>query len=580
MGFNLSHDSSIAITDLSGKLIFAVQEERLNREKNTVRFPQLAIADAFRFLNERRPLITSVHFGSKTPFEEPKRIIQGMEFVGDTPSFTGQAGYSYPPGKRMSELDSIQDKKSWFQQLILENVSRNGFLAENTKFYFEDHQDSHVSSGFFASGFDRSLAISLDGHGDGKSGRIYSFENRTKRILLGEISDLDSFGHLYAAVTSRYNFRPLRHEGKITGLAAYGQSTLAAKYLLQNIEIKEGLPKFNLARSRTARLILRGMSEFGLSTKKSKDIFELIERTESKTSSYEELAFVVQDILEKSVIEIVNHWLRISQQKRVTLAGGVFANVKLNQRIREMHGMEDLFVFPAMSDTGVAAGSIWNSLHRSSYPLEDVFSDVFLGSESANLELGASGATYQVEVPENELVNEITKQLVDGKLVGIVVGRMEYGPRALGNRTLLIDPRNHDINSSVNRRLNRTEFMPFAPICLEEDFRELFEIKEPFQNFKFMTETCVVKDKWKSVFPAAIHIDGTARPQVLCDESNPFLKQLLLKFKAETGCPVLINTSLNVHEEPIVSDISQAIRSLADKKIDFVTDGKALFASR
>lgn len=224
---------------------------------------------------------------------------------------------------------------------------------------------------------------------------------------------------------------------------------------------------------------------------------------------------------------------------KITAAGGVFANVKLNQIIWEKSHLTDFFVFPAMGDSGIAAGSIWNTLYRLSEEVKPNFKNVYLGNsliESVdNLDLTG----IEIEEHEGDLLYErIAQLLTQGKLVGVIKGRIEFGPRALCNRTLLIDPRHSKINMEVNRRLNRTEFMPFAPVCMERDFDRIFSTNSQLRNYQFMIQTCFVNDEWVSKISAAVHSDGTARPQVIPTGTDPVIEKILMEFAKLTGCPV------------------------------------------
>jgi carbamoyltransferase len=567
IGINFTHDSSVVITDSSGTIIVGMQEERLTRVKNTTKFPFRALEECLSFARTvTDEELQSIHFGTEKPYGGIKRV--GLSFdKREFPAFDGQYGYIFPPGfrERLNGFAKLNEREIF--HVMLTEVFRD--LKEdlnNCEIYFENHQRSHAASAWYGSTFESALVLSLDGHGDGDSGGCFVGSPDGSLVRLSRFSELNSFGHLYASVTQRYNFKPLKHEGKITGLAAYGEYSGAAEFLKKHISIENGVPKFAIASSRRHSQLIRMLREFGLGRNSMKDVLELIEIAESKTNEYSDLAYAVQNVLELSVIEILDFWAEKTNLRTATFAGGVFANVKLNQKIRESGLFADFYVFPAMGDSGIAAGAIWSTLSREGIKSKTHLSDVFIGPES-NSDVNLDEFAVEYLDPAN-LSERIVNSLMSQKLVGLILGRMEFGPRALGNRTLLIDPRDAGINVTVNKRLSRTEFMPFAPICLEDDFLSLFHVESAYQNFKYMTETCEVKDEYKAVFPAAIHVDGTARPQFLPQGSNPLLESVIKLFKFKTSCPVLINTSLNIHEEPIVSDLIDALKALKTGQID------------
>lgn len=579
LGINFTHDSSIVFTDDQGKVLVAVQEERLSRIKNTTKFPKNALAAGLAYAQAHSDdELISIHFGTERPFGGIKRV--NLSFDNKNfPSFDGQYGYIFPPGfGEPTRRESSSDEKTIFKQMLSEVFQDLNIDLDKCEIYFENHQRSHAASAWFGSNFTDALVVSLDGHGDGDSGGVFIGSKDGSLNRLARFKKLNSFGHLYAAVTQRYNFKPLKHEGKITGLAAYGKYGAACEFLSKHISITDGVPEFAIAKSHKQSQLIRVFREFGLSRNSIRDIVELIEICESKTNEYEDLAYAVQYILEKSVLEILNYWSNETGFKQASFAGGVFANVKLNQRIRESELFTDFFVFPAMGDGGIAAGAIWSTLSRQGKKPGKLYNDMFLGPNALSV---PSLEDFKVEeLSELHLSEQIVNSLLSHNLVGIVFDKMEFGPRALGNRTLLIDPRDPKINYEVNKRLNRTEFMPFAPICLENDFLELFQIPLKFDNFKFMTETCQVREKYKDVFPAAIHVDGTARPQFIPSGANPLLERILTDFKLRTGCPVLINTSLNIHEEPIVFDLKDALKALKSGQIDALATEKFFITLR
>ena len=306
---------------------------------------------------------------------------------------------------------------------------------------------------------------------------------------------------------------------------------------------------------------------------------QIIDLAESKTINYADLAFAVQFILEQSVLELISYWSKETGVSDLALAGGVFANVKLNQRISELDQIRDVQIFPNMGDGGIAVGGIWSQLaKRGKLSKQELFKDMFL-APSSKLEdefelknLESDPAIMIENLPVDVLARDVAKLVSDGFIVAFHSGQMEFGPRALGNRSLLIDPRRGDLVAIVNKRLKRTEFMPFAPIVLEEKFGEYFTKSnaQSITPFRFMTMTCNVKNHYWDKIPAVTHKDGTARPQTITKESNGIIYEVISEFSKITGLHLLVNTSLNIHEEPINYSLSDSIKAIKSNAFDFL----------
>jgi carbamoyltransferase len=373
----------------------------------------------------------------------------------------------------------------------------------------------------------------LDNAGDGESGAIGITKSGDFKSLW-RIKSLDSLGAMYSAVTEKYNFRQGSHEGKITGLAALGAYSEAVEILSQHILVKDGNIKIIHSPKLKDIVIGKVASRFGLRLKTKMQLNQIIDLAESKTSNYPDLAFAVQEVLEKSVLELVHFWVQKTGISDIALSGGVFANVKLNQRISESEFARDVQIFPNMGDGGIAVGGIWSQLaKRGKLTSGELFKDMYLAPSNEILDSeeftkiqndpSLSIKTLSME----DLSCDVANSINEGAVIAFHSGQMEFGPRALGNRSLLIDPRRGDLVSIVNKRLKRTEFMPFAPIVLEDKFDEYF-VKSNQQSitpFNYMTMTCEVKYHYRSKIPAVTHTDGTARPQTVNKKSNQILSR-------------------------------------------------------
>jgi len=294
--------------------------------------------------------------------------------------------------------------------------------------------------------------------------------------------------------------------------------------------------------------------------------------------SREDLAAAFQQRLEEVLVEMVKNSCEHTGKRNIALAGGVFANVKLNQRINELPMVDRVFVHPGMGDFGLALGSAFAAMAaeykrqgRDLAPvrIENVFFGPSYTSESCRRALDESGLAGCQQYDDIEA--EVAQRLADGKIVARYRGRMEYGPRALGNRSILYHTRDKTVNDWLNKKLARTEFMPFAPAVLE-GFEEKCLKYTPGSDYtsEFMTITYDCTDYAKQACGAAVHIDGTARPQIVKERGNPTFAKLLARYNELTGCPVVINTSFNIHEEPIVCAPEDAIKAFKQSKLDYL----------
>ncbi|MEI8146472.1 MAG: carbamoyltransferase C-terminal domain-containing protein, partial [Alphaproteobacteria bacterium] len=305
--------------------------------------------------------------------------------------------------------------------------------------------------------------------------------------------------------------------------------------------------------------------------------------TLAKKTSREDMAASVQETLERITLEALDNIVARSPASQLGLSGGVFANVKLTQRIAERFDFDEIFVYPAMSDQGEADGGILEYLlHRDGLETflsqRERLSTVYRGRDySADVErVFASGA---VKRQRPDVIEEAADIIVSGGTVGTYLGRMEYGPRALGARSIMASPVDAGINDWLNKKLDRSDFMPFAPVVRAERVNDLFELPASLHyTAQFMTVTCNVRPEWRERIPAVVHVDGTARPQIIHREQNPTYYDVLAAFEAKTGVPALINTSFNVHEEPIINRPEEALRALTEQRVDHLLSETALWS--
>jgi carbamoyltransferase len=445
--------------------------------------------------------------------------------------------------------------------------ARYGFKKADV--YFANHHFAHGIAAHFYSPFDDSLVYTADACGDNvaysaRAVRLGAFEE-----LFGGDANLhgifpaSSLGNLYGFFTQALGFRMNRHEGKLTGLAGFGDAKAAE-------EIKRHFRVANTGEIGADFASHDSMRDFA---------FDVARRL-----SREDAAASVQVALETLICEAIEKLLHRTGMRSVAAAGGVFANVRLNRTLLETTRAERLFVFPAMGDEGLPVGACLLYLHQRDgaqaweqkrHRLENVY----LGRDYDDAFAAIAARYPAVRRDSVDHIDKAVDALVGGKVVAIYVGRMEYGPRALGNRSILASPVQREINDSINKRLDRSEFMPFAPVVLQEHAAEVFDINDGnAEAARFMTITCAVRPQWRDRIAAVVHVDGTARPQVIGESDNRLYYDVLSRFHGRTGLPVLVNTSFNVHEEPIIDAPAQALRALVDNRVDYVLTQDGLYS--
>jgi carbamoyltransferase len=420
----------------------------------------------------------------------------------------------------------------------------------------------------FFTDWDDALLYTADGVGDNVSYGIRTLKDGRLECHFGDDRWLLQRGPLrsslawaYGSATEACGFRMFRHEGKLTGLAAYGEPLLAEEmsrhFWVDRDGMIQGKFKDFYAIGRAIVRICRGHSR-------------------------ETIAASIQKMVEDLSLQSIRIWLARSKARHLGLGGGLFANVRLNRLLAENCPIDEIFIFPGMGDGGLSVGSgLCFLLQRDGLATwlghRRRLDDVYLGFDY-NGDIDQCLAQAGVRRAPGPPASVASDMLQARKVGAAFVGRMEFGPRALGARSILASPAEAGINDELNRRLERSEFMPFAPYVLDEDCETVFDVT-PINRYaaRFMTITCMVRPEWRERIPAVVHIDGTARPQIVRDRENPLYADILRRFRAATGLPVLVNTSFNVHEEPIVNQPSECLKALRDGRVDFVVTEQAVY---
>ncbi|MHC5210863.1 MAG: carbamoyltransferase family protein [Planctomycetota bacterium] len=444
---------------------------------------------------------------------------------------------------------AIASHRQWQGELEAE-LAQRGLLG---KLQRSEHHLSHAANAYLASGFDRALIVTLDGYGSGLSGSVSVGEGGTIKRLAG-VPFPHSLGSFYEAVTSSLGFHPDRHAGKIVGLAAYGDPEVLGEVLLATAKAEAGELRLhdNLNIYLSRHLAVR---------------FSMVD-----------VAAAWQHVLEVLACRYVAHWLERTGCDRLVLSGGVTANVKMNQRLHALDGVRATFVYPNMGDGGCGSGLAM----LQSWPggVGTPLPHVYLGPDWSDAELEAAlrEEGLACERPA-DLATEVARRIHAGQVVARFDGRMEYGPRALGNRSILYHAKEPGVNQWLNQRLGRTEFMPFAPVTLASAAGRCYEGLQGAQHAaEFMTMTFDCTPWMRETCPAAVHVDGTARPQLVRRETNPGYHDIVQAYERLSGIPSLINTSFNMHEEPIVCTPRDAVRAFLQGHLDSLVLGPFLAA--
>lgn len=541
LGINYSgmHDSAIAIISPEGDPVFAVSLERISRVKQDGR--------------------TLYSLLTEIPWSRIQKVaISAPQFIHVTKPRQSKVLTTHLVSPRKAE--ALSHGKEFHEALQIIPCEK----------VFVGHQDAHASSAFWGSGFEEALCLTYDGGmlNDTWFGGLYqcSRVNKVRPVDRFDALQYAKVTTLYTFVTALLGFMPLRHEGKVTGLAAYGVPTKRCAELLRkwfeqeylqlentmswiNCYEKDAIPQLIPSNSKLERY-----------------------RLEIEGISKEELAASVQLFAENHVIQIIQKAKDLGWgSANICLAGGLFANVKINQKVAEL-GLEGLFVAPPMTDEGTALGAAWCANIGSSTFNPKALHSMFLGPVYTAEQARATVKDEQIKFsyPTN-ITNAVAKLLSEGKIVAIFQGAVEFGPRALGNRSILAEATDSDINRRLNERLNRTEFMPFAPMTREEDANDCYFDIEPVKYAaEFMTVTVNCKELMRQKGAACVHVDGTARPQIIIEKYSPFIHSVLTTYKKLTGNPSIVNTSFNVHEEPIVCSPKDALRGFFESALDYL----------
>ncbi|MBL8293341.1 MAG: hypothetical protein JNN08_15950 [Bryobacterales bacterium] len=549
LGLNAFHGDASAALLKDGAIVCAVEEERFNRTKHWAGYPELAISLCLEDAQADHVAIS----------RDPKaQLWRKLARVAVRPSYWARAADRLRNGAR---------------------VARAGASLSNARVHHVEHHRAHLASAFFCSPFEEAAVVSIDGFGDFSS--VMWGIGRGNRIeVMGSVQFPHSLGLYYTAFTQFLGFPKYGDEYKLMGLAAYGEPRFAEQVRglvrTEHDQIKLNLDYFTHHSKGVDMTWEGGEPELGkVYSCKMLDTFgeARAPRTEI-LQRHADMAASVQLVLEENYFQLLRHIQRATGMKRVCLAGGVALNCVANGKVFDQTEFRELWVQPAAHDAGTSIGAalyVWHQVlgRKRNWVMRHVYFGPEYEESKVREAIEAEGAKAH-RLEEDDLVARTAALLAEGKIVGWFQGRMEFGPRALGNRSILADPRRPDMKDTLNIRIKfRESFRPFCPSILAERTAEYFETDYPSP---FMVQAYKIRPEKRAEIQAVTHGDGTGRLQTVERDVNPLYWKLIHRFGEVTGTPVLINTSFN-ENEPIVNTPREALSCFLRTNMDVLVMG-------
>lgn len=560
LGLSNMRDSAAAVVQ-DGRILAAAEEERFVRIKHATALPVHAIRYCLQEAGVRLADVDGIAVSWKY-WVLGRRAALALGAMVRSPTLFRVKG--------QRSLERLSQE--WAELALLPRYLSARVGPGRYRPVYLDHHLCHAASTFLVSPFERAAILVVDGASEAHTAMLAVGEGREIRVL-ERIALPHSLGQFYAALTAYLGFRPDQDEYIVMGLSGYGEPRFAGllkEHVLRilphgGVHLNARVLDFHLAR---VGIFLPGLLRLLGPNRRPGDAL---------TQRHRDVAASVQAVLEEAMLHLARHLRRLTGAQDLCMAGGVAYNCLANSRIRRELDYGRVFVQPAAGDAGSALGAaLWLANRRGDMQSREVIRHVYLGpcfsEEDCRQALQRTGLTWQA-LPEDGLCERVATELARGRLVCWFQGRMEWGPRALGNRSLLADPRREDMRELINSKVKfREPFRPFAPSVLEERAGDFFDAASPSP---FMLFTVPVLPSAKGVLPAVTHVDGTSRIQTVDRETNPRFRKLLEAFERHTGVPVLLNTSFNVNE-PIVCTPDEAVRCFLGSQVDWLVLGNLL----
>ena len=580
LGISAFYHDSAATLIKNGKILAAAQEERFSRKKHDADYPLNAINYVLREANLKLNNVDYIVFFEK-PFLKFERLLE--TYLAFAPRGFKSFSLSMPIWLR----EKLFQKKFLFDKLKLHDENFNDI----GKIKFSEHHYSHAASAFFPSPFKEAIVLTLDGVGEWATTTVaVGKENNLK--IIKEIHFPHSLGLLYSAFTYYTGFKVNSGEYKLMGLAPYGNPIYKDIILKNLLDLKtDGSFRLNMDYFNYAT----GLT---MTNQKFSNLFKRQPRNPKKellTQFHMDIASSIQSVTEEIILRITKNLAKDYNIKNLALAGGVALNCVANGKILKEKLFDNIWIQPASGDAGGSLGAAlaywYRELKQTRLEYKDQMNGSYLGPKFNNdqieNELKDLEAIFEKKEPK-EITSIIAKELANNKIVGWFHGRMEFGPRALGGRSILADPRSEKMQKELNLKIKyRESFRPFAPAVLRENLTEWFELNCDSPYMLFVADIKKSKqikmsekdeklfgiDKLnikRSTLPAVTHVDYTARIQTVHKDTNPRFHELISKFHEITKCPVLVNTSFNVRGEPIVCSVKDAFNCFMGTNLDIL----------
>jgi carbamoyltransferase len=579
------HDAAAALTR-DGVLVAAAEEERFSRRKHDSGFPSLAIDFCLRQGGITAQDLDHVVFYEK-PFRKFERLF-----------LTILNGYPRSAGVFRDAMTSWLDEKLWIKSLLVERLG-----IDPKKILFSEHHLSHAASAFFCSPFKEAAILTVDGVGEwststlGRGTATWDGRGENRINLFSEMRFPHSLGLLYSSFTAFLGFEVNEGEYKVMGMAPYGRALYVDKVmkllrLFDDGSFELDLSYFSFHYHRERSFSQKFVKLFGpprdprarFVTAQTSLYDDPVPPTRAEldlNQYYADVAASVQRATEEIILKMARHLHRVTGLKSLCVAGGVALNSVANYRLLKETPFEHIYIQPAAGDAGGALGAALYVEHAIlGRPRRFVMDHAAWGQAYGPAETGdflrSVGAVFETLEEEDRLMDRVVEMLMAGKVVGWFQGRFEWGPRALGHRSILADPRRLDMKDIVNIKIKfREPFRPFAPSVVEERAAEFFDFPDPTRHWppRFMLMVAPVRPEKRAALPAITHVDGTGRLQTVVKETNPLYHRLLTRFGEASGIPVLLNTSFNLRGEPIVTTPQNAFRTFMASGMDALVMG-------
>lgn len=574
------HDSAAALL-VDGIPVAMAEEERFSRKKNDSEFPEKAVEFVLRKANLKPADLDYVIFYEK-PFLKLERIMK-----------TDLSAFPLAPQVFIESTKNLFLKKIWIREIIFNKI---GIPPE--KILFSEHHLSHGASAFFPSPYEKSAILTVDGVGEWAVTTLGVGEGNNIKILK-EIKFPHSLGLLYSAFTAFLGFEVNEGEYKVMGMAPYGKPKYVNEVKKMIKFFDDGsyalnMDYFSFNRSLKIPYSRKFVRLMGKPRNPKSKFFtretgwpsyfgekpgpEEYEKMAIEQERYADIAASIQAVHEEAVIRLADHLHKLTGLDKLCLAGGVGLNSVANWKIIKNTPFKEIFIQPAAGDAGGSLGAALAANHIAlNNPRSFVMKNACYGDSYSNEEIKEFLAEKKIKSRyfenENELIDEVAKRIADGKVIGWLHGRFEWGPRALGGRSILADPRRAEMKDIVNTKIKfREPYRPFAPSVLSEEAEKIFEMPQAQNHFpaRFMLYVVNVKEEKKKIIPAITHVDGTARPQLVFKEESPRYYKLIKKFNDLTGVPLVLNTSFNLKGEPIVNSPADAYSTFERSGLDML----------